>query len=258
MKPSAQRAVIILQTMSKEMAPALLAYWVAPNTILTLSGARAYADGVFWDDQQRGLLEQWREEIEKSLAVIRRTIKLQWAEAVKTDARPGETYAGYDLITREGLEYVLENTALLPGLTKDDIKDDADLSDIQQMMSACLRSQKRFADFSKEDLNHILFGILVGYPDEAIVQSVTQWHKEPSSSNETHMQADIRGADYYICPQPVYEYPRSLANDPGIKKHEQLWSKILMDYYQSDFHKQLEVNRDFANKVRQLGMSTQG
>lgn len=73
--------------MTKVLDPALLAYWVTPNTVLTLSGVRAFADGVFWDDQQIGLLDQWRKEIEQSLAVLRNTTDLVWAEATKTDAR---------------------------------------------------------------------------------------------------------------------------------------------------------------------------
>ena len=250
MQPSAQRVIEIFIAMLSMLEGADLAYWVAPNTVLTLSGARAFADGVFWDDAKLGMLPQWQKEIDQSLTVLRSIVPMQWTEAKVQEVRPGESFAGYELITQEGLQYVLDQTSLLHNLTIEEFKNCHKLPEIQNMLLANLRAQQQFTDVSKEDLNHILFGVLVGYPDEAIMRSILP----QQDGQEPQVAAKIRHADYYDCPQPVYDYPKSLASNAVIRKHEQLWSSILEEYYQSDFHKMLEKNSEFTSKVRQLGM----
>lgn len=86
-----------------------------------------------------------------------------------------------------------------------------------------------------------------------MLASVKGWGEDRDPFGEPDMPADIRGADYYICPQPVYSYPRSLAGEPDITRHEQLWSKILIGYYTSDFHKTLEKDEKFLEKAKEIG-----
>jgi len=122
---------------------------------------------------------------------------------------------------------------------------------MHEMMSS-LRKQYQFKDFDDEHINHIAFGIQLGYPDEAIVASVGDWQADDPFA-EPLIQADIRSAAYYMCPQPVYHFSRSLAANPEIATHEQSWSKILKDYYTSDFHRSLEANAEFQQKAEELG-----
>lgn len=42
--PTAQTAIDILERLKGNVGSATLAYWITPNSILTLSGARAYCD----------------------------------------------------------------------------------------------------------------------------------------------------------------------------------------------------------------------
>lgn len=252
--PSAQRAIEIYSAIASELDAAFLAYWVAPNVVLTLSGARAFADGVFWDDQRQGLLATWQKEIQQSLAVLQKTVPLQWSEAIQIEARPGEVFAGFELLTREGLRQVLQNTKLFPGLSLEAIDSNVSAIDVQSLMIENLKQQQQqFATVGKEDLQHISFGALLGYPDQAIVGSIMPSGPE-GARPEQEVAARISKADYYDCPQPVYSYPKSLVNDPDIQEHEQLWSSILADYYASDFHTQLEQSNAFKAKVREIGL----
>lgn len=71
MTPSADTAILTLEKIKASCGASCLAYWVLPNTILTLSGARALCDGVYWSDDQT-LLDQWNEEIARSLDVLKK------------------------------------------------------------------------------------------------------------------------------------------------------------------------------------------
>ena len=248
MKPTANQAIQILEAIRQQLGPKYLAYWVLPNTILTLSGARAFCDGIFWDDDHKGLLKTWDREITESTDCIKKHTQVVWSSTGIREARPGEKYAGYDLILDVGLNHALQATNLIKDRIIDQLKQQNSIEDISETIITHLKSQK----YSKENLNHIVFGILLGYPDKAITESVTTWEEDDPFA-EPSINADIRGAAYYVCPQPVYSYPRHLVNDPSITSHEQAWSTILKEYYTSDFHKSLEKNQDFVSKMQELG-----
>jgi len=252
MEPTVDRAIKIFSHISDQLGPKYLAYWVLPNIVLTLSGARAYCDSVFWDDDQKGLLEAWSSEIEKSLAVVKKQIEIEWSLVGVQEPRPNEKYAGMELITKGGLQYVLSKTELFKGLNVRNIKfaDYKDFDVLKPFMQN-LESQTRFKDYPKDDFGNIAFGILLGYPDKAV--AVFSPNPKEDIFEENRIDADIRGAGYYVCPQPVYDYPRHLMNDPTIAAHEKLWSTLLEDYYKSSFHKNLEKNKDFQTKMRELG-----
>lgn len=252
MNPNAQKAITILRKLKKECGPASLAYFALPNVILTLSGARAYCDGVFWDDDQKGLLKTWNKEINESLVVLERISDIFLAKASITEARPGETYAGYELLTKDGLEYSLKNSKLVRHTPLESFLRLKSFEDIQGLVIDDLKNQDSLRDKTKEDLQHISFGFLLGYPDAAVLAV----NPEPDADDpfrQSSVNANIRGSGYYICPQPDYFYPYSLYGNPEIVQNEQQWSNILIDYYTSDFHKELEEDLTFQAKLKELG-----
>jgi len=252
-KPNVSNVIEILKPLRKQLGSQSLSYWVLPNVILTLSGARAYCDGVFWDNDKKGLLEKWNKEIAASSEVIKKSAQVVWSEVGIKEARPGEEYAGYDLIFEAGLRYVLTETSLLSDNLLIKLEEQTSAEGFSQVIVDNLKSQPQFKDLSAENLKHIAFGILAGYPDRAIVESVMSWDTENDAFADPLMDANIRGANYYICPQPVYSYPRHLVNDSSITDNEKLWSSLLEDYYTSDFHKSLETERPFQQKMQELG-----
>jgi hypothetical protein len=251
-QPSAKTAIDILSRLQDQTSPAMLAFWVTPNTILTLSGARAYCDGVFYNDDKK-ILEVWTKEIADSIKALESITEIYFAETKINKTNTKENYAGYDVVMTPGLKYALEQTMLL-GTSKhtlltQNVKD----KKLVDVLRSLLKENEQLRHFNKENLNHVAVGILVGYPDKAILGSVTEWEKDDPFA-ESLIDADIRGSQYYICPKPVYSYPRHLVTDPKINIHEQLWSSILKDYYTSDFHQILEKNSDFQKKVKALGL----
>jgi hypothetical protein len=252
MTPSADNAVEVLEKLKASCGPELLAYWVLPNVIVTLSGARAYCDGVFWGDARKGSLEVWNHEIGETLQTIKNTTPVIFSEYGTQNNPKGENFSSYEIIFEVGLKYVLSKTKLLNNVTRDDLTSLNDAKQIIKIITTDLKNRPRFNNFKPENLEHMAFGILVGYPDIAITESVLLWEKD-DRLGQSLVDADIRGASYYDCPQPVYSYPRHLANDKEIKANEDLWSKILSDYYNSTFHKSLESDPTFMAKMKELG-----
>lgn len=250
MKPDAQQAITILNEVQTACGSAMLAYWALPNVILTLSGARAYCDGIFWSSDKTQLAA-WDKDITVSLEVIKSHSSLLAASTGVQSVRDGETYASYDLLFKDGLATVEKQTSLLDLSLVDVSNPEITTEAIIGQMVELLRKSQEFKDYNDENLGHVAFGILVGYPDKAIIESV-KLRAVDDPFAEPHVSADIRGAGYYSCPQPVYSYPRHLVTDNAIKAHEQAWSQILQDYYQSDFHKTLEANALFQKKMEEL------
>lgn len=246
-KPTAKTAIDILSGLKDVTGPASLAYWVTPNTILTLSGARAYCDGVFYHKDKK-TLHHLVSEIEATLKILQQITDIKFSETKIDSSFVGETYVGYELITAQGLRHVSEQTSLL-GSSFDILYAQGTVN--KQLMAkivALLRDNPKTKSYNDEDLNSIATGILLGYPDEAIIGSINQG----TSQNEALIEADIRGARYYSCPVPIYSYPRHLVGNSKIMSHEKLWSGILEDYYHSKFHTLLENDESFQRQAETL------
>lgn len=250
MIPSAKKAIDILEKIGQWCGPQYVAYWVLPNSVLTLSGARAFCDGVFWSDDN-DQLDVWKKEINQSLDCMRKIISVKSFEVEVKTVRDNEKFASFEIILDEGLRNVLQGTILLDSNPADFEIRGITMQDIMEKLIINLRTNRQLDKYSKEDLNHIAFGILVGYPDEAILGTVSDWG-DNDSFREPLADADIIGSDFYICPQPIYSYPRHLVNDPVILAHQKQWSTILKDFYSSEFHSTLQANSDFMDKMKEL------
>lgn len=253
--PNFERAVDILSSLESRVSPANLAFFVTPNTVLTLSGARAFCDGVFYGESDEQLKE-WLPQIESSILALQSITEIGYSDARIEQSVRGENYAGYGIIIEFGLRYSLQNTRFLED------------TDINLLMKDCAKPKKLLGSISKaigqhpelsrlsnEDINHVSFGILVGYPDDAIVCSIDKWSEDPTLSNDPLVDAAIEYANYYRCPQPVYSYPKSQSNNPSIVEHEKLWSTVLENFYRSDFHNKLTANPDFQKMAKSIGLS---
>lgn len=247
--PQAATAIAILEKLMAQVGVAHMPYWVTPNVVLTLAGARAYCDGVFWGAPQ--FVDGWQAEIDADITALQKITDVYMADSGVQVASPTEMHASFDLVFRAGLQYVLSQTSLATF-------DPAVISQPtpEKLMDVLIGSIKQRATntYGPEDLSHMAFGVLVGYPDIAITGMVDATDPVVDPFAEHAIEADIRGAAYYPCPQPVYDYPRHLVSDPGIQAHEQLWSTILKDFYTSDFHQNLAKDPVFQAKLVALDM----
>lgn len=249
-QPSSLIAIDILSKLQDKVGPARLVYWITPNTILTLSGARGYCDGVFYGPEQE--LHGWVREIKDSIETIRSITDIYFAEA-KVDKTDFGDCAGYELVLKDGLGYSLAQSDLLNAQQAARLLKLTDGKKLQDTMISLLKSNPKLKSFDEDSLGHIGFGMVLGYPEKATLNSVSYW-KNDDPFAEALISADIRGANYYDCPQPIYHYPRRLINNSDIHAHEELWSTILKDFYTSDFHKALVQNPTFQQKAKTLGI----
>jgi hypothetical protein len=252
MEPTAEKAIGVLQKLEQECGSAALAYFVLPNVILTLSGARAYADNVCWTEDTANL-KSWYQELSGAFSSLKTTTSLIYS-AVDQQQPPSGDIVGvsYELILSDGLDHVLGQTSLVSGLKPQDFVSCTNLPNCLQIIIDRLRPQEKFRSLDNENMNHIAYGILLGYPDTAILGAVKLW-QQSDPFGEPLIAADIRGAVYYACAQPVYDYPRSIVTDDVVRQHEALWSGILKDFYTSEFHLKLAADLAFQAKMKKLG-----
>jgi hypothetical protein len=249
---TAKRAIEILKQLEDAHGSELLAYWVAPNVVLTLCGARSYCDGVLWDDEGKGLQPIWVKEVSSMFPTLSKATELIYSQAGVNQGVSSEQYAGYEIATVEGLQHTLQQTKLISSMQKIDFKSKDEVELVTSLQVNFNRRNSTIKNLPQCH-NDIAFGVLLGYPDLAIISYIEEDAKERTPFSEPYISADIRGADYYVCPQPVYSYPRHLISDPVIQRHEKGWSQILEDYYTSDFHKKLEKHSGFKRKIKELG-----
>lgn len=254
MVPTAQNAIHVLTKLKGCVPLPLLAYWVAPNIILTLAGARGYCDGIFWGEQTE--LEHWCDEASQSFRALEQIIHIAARPPDIIVSDDGRRYLSYELLYFDGLVYALSQTKLLPNTAKPATADIAVPEEMHKRVQAALLKAGTLPPVKDlhDAADHAAIGILLGYPDKAITGAIPTWD-DTNAFAEPTIGADIRGCNYYDCPQPRYDYPRHLASDPDIQAHEQLWSGILRDYYTSSFHKNLEADGSFHSKLVELSMT---
>ena len=251
--PSYEKAVETLSKLQEKVGSAELAYMITPNVILTLAGARAFCDGVFYakDDED---LQQTEERVAKLIEDLKTVKDLRIAEHGTRVGANDRKFARFGVVVTDGFYHTLSETRLL-GENAIEIADQRlEGEELMEAMLVRLKQNEQLQGVSEADIKHIAFGILLGYPDKALVGSANKWDEDPSESDDPLVSARLEAANYYDCPQPVYDYPRSMANDPEIIAHEQKWSAILTQFYGSDFHRQLTEDPAFRAKAEELGL----
>lgn len=96
---------------------------------------------------------------------------------------------------------------------------------------------------------NIRFGMMLGYPAKAI-ESIL-W-EAIGLQHEEIRNATIRHHDAYFAAWPVYSYAKSLEEDPEIVAHQDLWSAILDQVYNSAWHTELQHTAAFTKVLEQL------
>lgn len=247
------QAIEAIQAIADKHGPAHAAYWVLPNTVLTLAGARPYCDGVFYSDNP-GARRIWEHEIQVCRPQLEDHLSIIALDIDINTSPGGDDYVSYDLIHRDGLEYALSQTQLLTEAQKSNLLANAkSLATGMDTLDQPLAKAPRLRTYSANKIRDVATGILLGYPDEAMLGLLDNFDETAPYPYDKVAHAAIKHAAYYRCPQPVYDYPKKLRANPAIAHHEKLWSTILDDFYTSSFHKLLVKDKAFQNKMSQLG-----
>jgi hypothetical protein len=246
-QPCANSVIKIFKAIINETDSSKLAYLVTPNVILTLSGVRSYCDGIYYSEEMKNL-KQWKKEIEECLSLVSKFTEIQYKNVSVGIASIGDSCVSFDVILKRGAVWSIQRSSLLNHGVLEILDTTHSVDDFMKLLDDNLRN-----DFVDRDIrSHVAFGIALGYPDVAILDYL-QDDEQRDPFSAPYIDADIRGAKYYDCPQPIYQYRRTLITNPEIIAHETLWSNILKEYYTSDFHKSLEADPQFQAKLKEIG-----
>lgn len=244
--PSAEQALRYLQAVQSELGAEPLAFLVNPNIVLTLAGARGYADSVEYYSK-KSIFDDWQ----KILQRLESLGEFQGVQIgnISAEINPmGDPYLSADYYSRSGFLYTLEQTHLIP--THDLLKS-AMTEQPKELISQLFGVVKAtYNDKPPDILDIIVAGIFLGYPDKAI-NSALRFYGAESDSIEP-IDAPIHYADFYICPQPVYHIEPALKDDPTIIAHSQLWSGILTGVYESEWFTTLQTDNKFITLRNQI------
>jgi hypothetical protein len=250
-QPSAITAINAVALVKEKFGPEYCAFIVQPNTVLTIADARGYADSVFYHPKH-DILKSWQKAQIDILVLLAETRDLIYKVNVSKNPR-GENYCGFDLINRIGLAYSFNSYSFITKADESTLLKIPTISKLIHTLHTILKQKPAFGSYNKIQIMHIASGVILGYPQKAILSTVDSYVIEPDEFGPHDINADIRGGDYYYsCPQPIYSYPRPFATDPDINAHERLWSKILMDFYRSDLHQGLKKDKKFQKQIREL------
>lgn len=234
----AKQALAVLKDLERTV-PESLPIFLAANSVLTLSGVRAYdAYHDFYDYMPAERIAEVERVLSKHGIIVVRS--------ASAFAPEPETVSVFELVHEAAFQGLWQQYELPKAARVDETyRSDFDIDNVSLIAwSACIEG-----DFGVSMENgplpsvwlnerlapHTLrFGMMLGYPGKAIESCL--WEDSLVEIGEDHETVEIDYKDYYFAAWPVYEIKSELRGDPEIMAHARLWSDILMEVYESDWH----------------------
>jgi hypothetical protein len=223
-----------LQILSKigTLNPRLVRFFLKANTVLTLSGVRAFDTYITFDDLDE-------DEVQAATELLAGDGFTLFSNKSEYDS---DEVKSFSLINHRALAKIPEQYQLEhwippnPPFTAERIT--VWVSKIESGLTKSIRDNvlpKEWFDY-RWPLTDIWFGILLGYPGEAIASMCWDSSPSPQELNPAIIRADIKYHDAYDAAWPVYEFLIDVKDNPNIVKHQKLWSDILTRVYESQWH----------------------
>lgn len=249
----ANQALDVLADLEK-VAPATLPTFLSANSILTISGVRAFdAYHEFYEyvsEHQAILATKTLRKHGIHLEYGNRLFNMQSSPSFRVFELLNETAFRRLWDTYEFPQYVMNKDISLD-FPYDVVHTAAWVEtfdgELARAMSSDILPRAWLNDWYAP-LN-IRFGMMLGYPAKAI-ESIL-WEAIGLQHEET-VNATIRHHDAYYAAQPVYSYAKHLENDAEILTHQKLWSDVLSHVYESPWHDQLQKSDDFKKVLLEL------
>ena len=237
---SVEATVDLVMQLYRRAGPRIGCRLVEPSMVLTLSGARGLTA---WNGTWRGatLEDAMRlEELDRFL--VPRGISLQPG----SDFLKGE--GSVDVIHLAGVERVTRSSFIPATMA---YHASSGWRGFYTWRDAQLKAYDRQRPVPVEAY-HVLCGILLGYPDRAVLGYLGAG----ALGNERSISADIPYSNYYECGMPTFQFLPEDLDDPGIldKIHE--WGELLRGIYEHPWMRDLDSNREFRQARREFLQST--
>ena len=95
---------------------------------------------------------------------------------------------------------------------------------------------------SNDALNHLMAGLLLGYPDQALLDL---YDVITGKKIDLLMLSKIPYEDYYDNPQPNFQYLPEHEKDESINNIKKSWANLLKEFYENRWHTALEKDTNF-------------
>jgi hypothetical protein len=228
----AAQAIKILRDIQAKQ-PRLLPYMLAANTVLTLSGVRALDTYITFE-------KLTATEVEAAMALLSShgfTLFSMVTEYDKTDEDV------YTLVNHAAVKKIPEQYRLKAWIEPREPFTNERLLSWSYLVEYRIFNAMEEGRLPREWLSQrwtahdIRFGILLGYPGEAIASSC--WGDVLNSADKTPelLSAEIAYHSMYDAAWPVYYFMQEVRDNAHIKAHQKLWSDILTAVYESAWHK---------------------
>jgi hypothetical protein len=215
-----------------------LQYFLAANTVLTLSGVRAFDTYVTFEKLSAHEIAQVTELLASKGITL-------FPHLSEYDDRDKDMYS---LVHHEALSKIPEQYGFSGWIQPNAPFDFDRMIAWSYTVESKLFQAMQEGKLPKEWLNHhwsahdIRFGILLGYPGEAIASCCWEEVIHQKTGEELSAKtAEITYHDAYDAAQPTYFYMVQLKDNPNIKHHQELWSYILTRVYESTWHQNLKA-----------------
>lgn len=230
----AEQALAILKTIEAKHSK-FLPYMLASDVVLTLSGVRAF-------DTYLTFEKLTETEIDSAISLLADnglTLFSHWSEYSSSDKNL------YSLMHHAALKKIPEQYKLnawiepLQPFTFDRMLSWAHIVEtgiFQNIENDILPKEWQNNHWGA---HNIRFGILLGYPGEAIASCCWEEILHAPGDPLEATNATIAYHDAYDAAYPVYSFVKHLGSNEHIINHQLLWSEILTGVYESPWHKSL-------------------
>ncbi len=212
----------------EQVGPRIGSYLVEPNAVITIAGLRGHGNFLMHriTNDEKNALEKLNES-SKELGIKFFLIEDPQDETVEII-----------ILNFKGLEYSSKKTKL-PFVPPFDSKTGFD-GYLQWKQEIYNKAVKYFKDkdnnyYSEEGLGHLMLGLELGYPDQALLDMYSTFiNKE---INLSHFKlTHIPYSDYYPNPQPNFVYLSEHETEKSIVAIQESWGNLLKQFYNSPWH----------------------
>ncbi len=219
----------IINKMYDKLGPESGQVLVESNVVLTIAGARGHT-GFYVNFPEAGDIEKFMglNEVLKGTPIKIECHKFNdnlLAVCIKN-------LKGYERISR---------LTKLEGITP--FFADEGWEGLEKWRKRCLENLEKSGKLPSEENRMIVMdGIRYGYPDQA-VRDFLDWIN--TDRKKYTADSDIPYSSLYSCAQPNFIYYPESEDDEGIRSTVALWGKILREFYQTPFCRELETDTEF-------------
>lgn len=235
-----QETTKLVSNIYKKLGAHIGSHLVEPNAVLTLGGLRGGGNII---------VNNLTKKEKKKIKTINKELKTQGIKFFVNKIQEG-TLSDISIFNFKGLEYTTCRSKL-PFIkcfnANKGFKGYINyFNQTEKRAIGYFKSKNKLIEKSKlgSPINHLLIGIKLGYPDQALLDMYYSFIKE----NRTDLiSSKIAYSDYYKNPQPNFSFFKKHIDNTSITNTIKSWGNFLKAFYNTPWQKAISKNSEFIN-----------